>query len=263
MPRLKFYNRLRVGVRYFDMIASVENGTFYDAHGNDETGSHPFGATGTPLDDLITGMNRFTNDYPGEVVIGYITYVVDLSYTTDQYWDMAETNEFYDELQAVNTRCPANMPNDTCFDRLSIKTFLDANEGKGCVLLLTDGRRDPSHEDTAPNPASTMPTIIYTMQTLAIGLKFDMVIQNCHVSPSQNSLSKKPFGASSLEGTLKSKFDVFKGVVFANGTTLDQITPYFSIYGWHPLIIMLYFSRVCLYYEISQWHMTISLTCKI
>ncbi|KID86731.1 hypothetical protein MGU_06203 [Metarhizium guizhouense ARSEF 977] len=66
-----------------------------------------------------------------------------------------------------------------------------------------------------------MPTIISTIRTLAIGLNLDMFSQNCHVSSSQNPLSKKPFGASSSEVTLKSKFDVFKGVVFANGTTLD------------------------------------------
>ncbi|KAK9442231.1 hypothetical protein VB005_03289 [Metarhizium brunneum] len=174
--RLKFYNRLRVGVRHFDKrIASVEDGTFYDAHINDDTGSHPGGATGPPLDDLITGMNR---------------------YTIDRYWDEAKTNEFYDKLQAINNRCPANIPNDISFTKLPIKTFLEANSGKGCDLLSTDGRRDPSHEATATNPASTMPTIISTMQTLAIGLKLDMVSHNFHMSSSKIPLSKKPFGAS-------------------------------------------------------------------
>ncbi|KAH0591927.1 hypothetical protein MHUMG1_10372 [Metarhizium humberi] len=132
-------------------IASVENGTFYDAHINDDT---------------------------------------------DRYWDEAKTNEFYDKLQAINNRCPANIPNDISFTKLPMKTFLEANSGKGCDLLSTDGRRDPSHEATATNPASTMPTIISTMQALAIGLKLDMLSQNFHMSSSKIALSKKPFGAS-------------------------------------------------------------------
>ncbi|KAM3488011.1 hypothetical protein MY3957_008710 [Beauveria namnaoensis] len=51
-----------------DDISSVNNGKFYGAHVSHELGKTPAGATGPSLDDLIIGMNRFSNDYPGEVV---------------------------------------------------------------------------------------------------------------------------------------------------------------------------------------------------
>lgn len=56
-----------------------------------------------------------------------------------------------------------------------------------------------------------------------------MVSRNCYVGSSKIPLSKNPFGASSLGGILKSKFDVRKGVVFVNDTSLDWIPSNFSI----------------------------------
>lgn len=124
MTRLKFYNGLRVGVRHFDMrIASVENGTFYDAHINDDTGSHPGGATGTPLDDLITGMNWFTNDYPGGVVIWYITYPVDLGYaqidTGMRPRQTTSTTSSKPSITDVRPTCQMTFPLLSCPSRLS------------------------------------------------------------------------------------------------------------------------------------------------
>ncbi|KAH8714014.1 putative glucan endo-1,3-beta-glucosidase [Beauveria bassiana] len=141
---LDLYNQLKVGSRFFDMrISSVNNGKFYGAHVSDELGKTPAGATGPSLDDLIIGMNRFSNDYPGEVVIWYIKYMTDLSIKGVTYWSEDKIKEFYDKLETIHNRCPGDLAGNTPLNELPISTFMNANDGKGCVLLLIDGRFDP------------------------------------------------------------------------------------------------------------------------
>ncbi|PQK17480.1 hypothetical protein BB8028_0007g06750 [Beauveria bassiana] len=141
---LDLYHQLKVGSRYFDMrISSVNNGKFYGAHVSDELGKTPAGATGPSLDDLIIGMNRFSNDYPGEVVVWYMKYMTDLSIKGGTYWSEDKIKEFYDKLETIHNRCPGDLAGNTPLNELSISTFMNANDGKGCVLLLIDGRFDP------------------------------------------------------------------------------------------------------------------------
>ncbi|KAM3470385.1 hypothetical protein MY5147_006430 [Beauveria neobassiana] len=141
---LDLYNQLKVGSRYFDMrISSVNNGKFYGAHVSDELGKTPAGATGPSLDDLIIGMNRFSNDYPGEVVVWYMKYMTDLSIKGGTYWSEDKMKEFYDKLETIHNRCPGDLAGNTPLNELPISTFMNANDGKGCVLLLIDGRFDP------------------------------------------------------------------------------------------------------------------------
>jgi hypothetical protein len=138
------YNQLKVGVRYFDMrLVSVNWGEFWAAHVNTEVAALPVGATGDSLKDLIDGVNRFNTDYPGEVIIWAIRTMVDLdnnkaSSSDQRYWDSDKTEEFYDALERINNRC-IGLSNSTTFDQQSVKEFMDANDGKGCVLLLTYG----------------------------------------------------------------------------------------------------------------------------
>lgn len=141
---LDHYNQLRVGVRYFDMrIASIRGGDFWGAHVSGNTGASPMGSTGESLDDLILATNRFYTDYPGEVIVWVIKYMTDLN--TDhasasaRYWDADMVDKFYTQLERITNRCPPNMSNNTMFDKRPINEFLDANNGKGCVLLITDG----------------------------------------------------------------------------------------------------------------------------
>ncbi|KAM3451968.1 hypothetical protein NHJ6243_009470 [Beauveria neobassiana] len=141
---LDLYNQSKVGSRYFDMrISSVNNGKFYGAHVSDELGKTPAGATGPSLDDLIIGMNRFSNDYPGEVVVWYMKYLTDLSIKGGTYWSEDKIKEFYDKLETIHNRCPGDLAGNTPLNELPISTFMYANDGKGCVLLLIDGRFDP------------------------------------------------------------------------------------------------------------------------
>ncbi|GAP93420.1 hypothetical protein SAMD00023353_10300200 [Rosellinia necatrix] len=142
---LDHYNQLVIGVRYFDMrIVSVNGGDFWSAHVNDEVGKAPIGATGESLDDLIKGINRFTADYPGEVIIWYIKYMTDLddkktSSADQRYWDAGKAAEFYTKLEEINKRC-TGLTSSPQLDRRPMSVYLDANQNSGCVLILTDGR---------------------------------------------------------------------------------------------------------------------------
>ncbi|KAK0102135.1 hypothetical protein ONS96_006099 [Cadophora gregata f. sp. sojae] len=142
---LDHYNQLKVGTRYFDMrIVTVNGGSFWAAHVNEEVTAAPVGATGESLDDLIAGVNRFTTDYPGEVIVWAIRSMVDLDngkLTTenDRYWSADKVNEFYTKLESINNRC-IGLSSSPSLDQQPIKNFLDKNGGKGCVLLLTSGR---------------------------------------------------------------------------------------------------------------------------
>jgi hypothetical protein len=145
------YNQLRVGARYFDMrIVSTNGGDFWAAHVTTEDSAVPSGATGESLDNLIRAVNRFMTDFPGEVIVWYIRYMVDLDQkraTKDaRYWSIDKTKAFYTKLEEINNRC-IGLTNDPRFDSQPMKNFMDLNNGKGCVLLLTDGKLK---DDTIP-----------------------------------------------------------------------------------------------------------------
>ncbi|ORY15484.1 pectate lyase superfamily protein-domain-containing protein [Clohesyomyces aquaticus] len=141
---LDHYNQLRVGTRYFDMrIVSVNGGDFWSAHVTDEVAAGPGGATGESLDDLIKGVNRFMTDYPGEVIVWYIKYMVDLDNgklnKDARYWNSDKVKAFYDKLETINNRC-LGLSKSPQLDMQPMKNFMNQNQNKGCVLLLTDGR---------------------------------------------------------------------------------------------------------------------------
>lgn len=139
---LDIYNQLVVGSRYFDMrIVSIQNDEFWAAHVSDEHADVPIGATGESLDDLIKGVNRFTAEYPGEVIVWYIKYMVNFNIvlTSGRDWDADTANRFYTALEKINNRCIGLEKEDIdSINRLPAKKFMDANSKKGCVLLLTD-----------------------------------------------------------------------------------------------------------------------------
>jgi len=139
---LNIYDQLRVGSRYFDLrVASAYGGPFFAAHVNDEKSKTPVGATGEKLDDIIAGINKFMAESPGEVVILWVKYMVDLNSNVPagagRYWDEKKTQSFYSKMEGIKNRC-TNLP-DKKFDRLPAKTFMDQNNGGGCVLIITDG----------------------------------------------------------------------------------------------------------------------------
>ena len=91
-------------------IVSVNEGNFWSAHVTTEDAVAPASATGESLDHLIKGVNGFTADYPGDVIVWVIKYMVDLNNgnltSRDQrYWDANKANAFYTKLEEINNRC--------------------------------------------------------------------------------------------------------------------------------------------------------------
>ena len=147
------YDQLRVGSRYFDMrLVSIKGGTFYAAHLIDELVPSQNGAIGAKLDDMIDDVNRFTDENPGEVIIWWIRYMVnvgeyDLAHGRDAiYWTADRANDFLDTLEKINNRCSKL---NSSFEVQTVGSFMDLNGGKGCVLLLTDG--DTKDGNNIPN----------------------------------------------------------------------------------------------------------------
>ncbi|OAA55282.1 Pectin lyase fold/virulence factor [Niveomyces insectorum RCEF 264] len=142
---LGMYDQLRVGSRWFDMrLVSVRDGGYWAAHVNEETNDAPLGATGATLDSLIDDINKFTAESPGEIIVWWIKYMVDLNTNVPagkgRYWNADKANDFYKQLERINNRCPGMSAEPTKFGEQKARAFFDKNGGAGCVLLMTDGR---------------------------------------------------------------------------------------------------------------------------
>lgn len=133
---LSIYDQLRVGSRYFDMriIEADTAGNYYAAHYASEMSVALSGAMGESLADMIDELNRFTAEFPGEIIIWDIRYMVSVhSLSGGHLWSQTDVDRFFTALERINNRCPnlENIPNEPA------RTFLDANHGNGCVLLFT------------------------------------------------------------------------------------------------------------------------------
>ncbi|KAL4973438.1 PLC-like phosphodiesterase [Aspergillus desertorum] len=148
---LNIYDQLRVGARWFDLrIMSVHQSDttdydFWAAHVNDETADIPVGNTGESLNDIISEVNRFTSENPGEIIILKLRYLIGIKRLPGGAirWDTAIANKFFTELKKVNNRCP-NLDTTIEFQRQKASYFMDRNNGDGCVLFLLDGSNIPS-----------------------------------------------------------------------------------------------------------------------
>ncbi|KAH7035830.1 pectate lyase superfamily protein-domain-containing protein, partial [Microdochium trichocladiopsis] len=153
---LDLYNQLRVGARYFDMrIYSVLRDSFWAAHINSDDAAIPVGATGASLNDLISGMNRFSTDFPGEVVVWYIKGMQEI--TSNHKWDLSTQQLFLESLEGINNRCADlplqnTSPGGVWIDTITMGDYMSKNGGKGCVLLVLDrGRIPPELEFRRPS----------------------------------------------------------------------------------------------------------------
>ncbi|KAL2856424.1 PLC-like phosphodiesterase [Aspergillus pseudoustus] len=144
---LNIYDQLRVGARWFDLrIISVHQSNtadydFWVAHVNDENADVPVGNTGESLADIVSEINRFTSENPGEIIFFRVRYLVGLRRVPlggPIDWDNAITNNFFSKLRAINNRC-ANLDTSVQFQRQPASYFMDRNNGAGCVIFLLDG----------------------------------------------------------------------------------------------------------------------------
>ncbi|KAL6235356.1 hypothetical protein BDW75DRAFT_144158 [Aspergillus navahoensis] len=167
---LNIYDQLRVGARWFDLrIMSVHQSdtTDYDfwvAHVNDETADVPIGNTGESLTDIISEVNRFTSENPGEIIFLKLRYLIGIKQLPGGAirWDTAIVNKFFTELRNVNNRC-SNLDTATKFQRQKASYFMDQNNGNGCVLFLLDSSNIPTGV-----PSSSPSDGIYPASAMAV-----------------------------------------------------------------------------------------------
>ncbi|KAK2045776.1 hypothetical protein LZ31DRAFT_540891 [Colletotrichum somersetense] len=124
---LKIYDQLRVGARYDEMAD----------HLSDEMADVPIGKSGEKFDDVVSEINKFTSENPGEVIALQFRYLVgvrDVPSKGPVYWDETIKNKFFDKLMKIENRCgklESGRIQDYTMDRL-----MSSNNGKGCVLIF-------------------------------------------------------------------------------------------------------------------------------
>ena len=143
------YDQLRAGSRWFDVrvqsvhsIVNINNYRFWTTHVNDETADTPIGASGEPLEFLISNINRFTSENPGEVIVLQFRYLNGIRETPSGgplYWGPSIKDDFHDKLKAIDNRC-ANLrpPRDQGIEAMKMSELMRRNGGDGCVLIFLD-----------------------------------------------------------------------------------------------------------------------------
>ena len=149
---INIYDQLRAGARWFDLRIgtihpndskdpSKHNG-FWTLHVNDEMATIAVGNSGESLDEIISEINRFTAENPGELIFLSIRYLVGRYQLPDRgpiTWTPAIISEFFAKLRTLNNRCP-NLDTSIPFQNQPASYFLDRNNGRGCVIPLLNGQ---------------------------------------------------------------------------------------------------------------------------
>ncbi|KAK5653252.1 hypothetical protein OQA88_9151 [Cercophora sp. LCS_1] len=151
---LNVHDQLRAGSRYFDMrIANFEDADkpdprFWAAHVSDPFDRFVKGALGQTLESMVHETNTFMDENPGEVVIWWIQYMVNIKTSANaRSWDRETMARFFTELEKLKYRCTGLKDVHVPFDTLPIRRFMDQNNGRGCVLLLVDRKAEEEQMD--------------------------------------------------------------------------------------------------------------------
>lgn len=168
---INIYNQLYAGSRYFDLrvgsvhsITNTSKYSFWSMHVNDETAEVALGNTGESLDSIISEINQFTSESPGEVIIFHVRYLVGIREVPSLgpiYWSSSIVNDFFNKLRGVNNRC-GNLDTSSTFNQKPASYFMDQNGGNGCVLFLLAG------DLQSGVPQDSIPDGIYRANVLTI-----------------------------------------------------------------------------------------------
>jgi hypothetical protein len=187
---VSIYDQLRAGSRWFDLrIGSVHpngdasrNNGFWVMHLSDEMATLAIGNTGESLDEVVSEVNRFTAENPGEIIFFSLRYLVGRYEFPDRgpiLWDATLTNSFFAKLRGINNRC-GNLDTNTGFQNQPASYFMDRNGGKGCVLLLLTG-----HLDGEGVPREATADGIYDISRISIQDHWSNKMQASDMAPDQ------------------------------------------------------------------------------
>ncbi|KAL2211347.1 PLC-like phosphodiesterase [Sarocladium strictum] len=144
---LNIYNQLRAGARWFDVrVASVHQSPsqyrFWALHVNDETADVAIGASGESFNEIISEINDFTDEFPGEVIILQFRYLLGIRTSPGFgpiYWGEDIMEDFLEHAKKINNRCSdLSFDQDKAIERYKMGDLMGRNNGKGCVLLFLD-----------------------------------------------------------------------------------------------------------------------------
>ncbi|KAK2035410.1 PLC-like phosphodiesterase, partial [Colletotrichum zoysiae] len=142
---LNIYDQLRVGARWFELRVSTVHEVvtgryeYWTTHLNDEMADVPIGKSGEKFDDVVSEINKFTSENPGEVIALQFRYLVGVRNVPSKgpvYWDETIKNKFFNKLMKIENRCgelESGRIQDYTMDKL-----MSSNNGKGCVLIFLD-----------------------------------------------------------------------------------------------------------------------------
>jgi hypothetical protein len=89
------YNQAENGARYFDIRPVYRGKTFLTGHFSKLIGKHA-GGTGTSILDIVHDINRFTSDFPGELIILDVTHDMNIDQNFRRF-----TPELWQELYVL------------------------------------------------------------------------------------------------------------------------------------------------------------------
>jgi len=168
--KLNIFAQLMAGSRWFDLrVVSMHDGLghapeFWTLHVNEEANKVVLGASGEKFDQVIDGINRFTAQYPGEIIILQFRYLLGRFKTGagPLYWNNDLKDDFFNQLRRINRRCP-NLKPAGAIQALEIGELMSKNRGEGCVLIFLDTK----HFSNIPDPKTSPSDGIYDRNDMA------------------------------------------------------------------------------------------------
>ncbi|KAF4625880.1 hypothetical protein G7Y89_g12282 [Cudoniella acicularis] len=143
------YTQLLDGARFFDIRPVSYKGFWYTGHFSGSPNSSHVGGTGRTIEHIISDINRFTSEHPGELII------LDLSHDSniDKWWAPLTPEEWqvlYAELAQINDLwIPSSdkLPKD--LSTVPLSTFITPGSKSAVVVIIPNG---------APLPGKASPS---------------------------------------------------------------------------------------------------------
>ncbi|CAK7207877.1 hypothetical protein SEUCBS139899_010692 [Sporothrix eucalyptigena] len=136
---LSHYDQLRVGSRYFDMrFVSVRGGGLLGSARQRRAQQNNAGSLGQQAERYHLRRQQVYGWEPGEVIVWHIKYMLHFTDGAPRDWDETKATDFFNTLETLRYRC-TGLDTNTPLERRAVKTYMEANGNKGCVILLMDG----------------------------------------------------------------------------------------------------------------------------
>lgn len=155
------YKQLLNGARFFDIRPVLYKGKWYTGHFSPFMGKDWVGATGRTIDHIISDINRFTAEHPGELIVLDITHDASI----DRWWTHLSADEWqnlYVKLSAIKDlwipENGDNLPYD--ISTAPISTYIKPGSRSAVIIRIPGSAPEPGinlHKRTPPIPGRNRP----------------------------------------------------------------------------------------------------------